>query len=145
MLILAGALLYGVIDTYGRYGKGVEFFPDIEPDTAVVLIHARGNISLAEKDAMVRAVEATMLDMPELETVYARSGEMDRGADGVTEDVVGPDPVHLRRLEEAAEGRRDHGRDPREDRPSPRLQGRGDGAAGRSADRQADPGPTRQL
>ena len=89
VLILAGALLYGVIDTYGRYGKGVEFFPDIEPDTAVVLIHARGNISLAEKDAMVRAVEATMLDMPELETVYARSGEMDRGADGVTEDVVG--------------------------------------------------------
>src|SRR5690606_24285588 len=49
VLLLAAGMLYGVITAYGTYGKGVEFFPDIEPDVGIVLIHARGNISLAEK------------------------------------------------------------------------------------------------
>ena len=28
---------------YGKFGKGFEFFPPIEPDYAEVVIHARGN------------------------------------------------------------------------------------------------------
>jgi multidrug efflux pump len=89
-LALAVLLLIGVINAYGRFGAGVEFFPDIEPDTGIALIHARGNISLAEKDRMVRAVEARVLDMEELDTVYARSGDISQGAsEDVTEDVVG--------------------------------------------------------
>ena len=87
---LAILLLIGVQSAYGRFGAGVEFFPDIEPDTGIVLIHARGNISLAEKDRMVRAVESEILDMEELDTIYARSGEISQGASqDITEDVVG--------------------------------------------------------
>jgi multidrug efflux pump len=89
-LALAVLVLFGVINAYGRFGAGVEFFPDIEPDTSIALVHARGNISLAEKDRMVRAVEAKILGMDELETVYARSGDISQGASqDVTEDVVG--------------------------------------------------------
>jgi multidrug efflux pump len=89
VILLALGLLFGVITAYGSFGKGVEFFPDVEPDTGVVLVHARGNISLPEKDRMVREVEATMLNMPELETIYARSGDMGQGSEDITEDVVG--------------------------------------------------------
>ena len=53
-LLLAFALLIGVPMVYGKLGKGVEFFPDVEPDTGIVLVHARGNLSLAEKDRLVR-------------------------------------------------------------------------------------------
>lgn len=89
-LLLAFALLIGVPMLYGKVGKGVEFFPDVEPDTGVVLVHARGNLSLAEKDRLVRTVEGVVLGFKELSTVYARSGDMGRGGSSdVTEDVVG--------------------------------------------------------
>ncbi len=86
-------MLIGVPMVYGQLGKGVEFFPNVEPDTGVVLVHARGNLSLAEKDRLVRSVESRLLGMKELSTVYARSGDIGGGAGGfggnVTEDVIG--------------------------------------------------------
>ncbi len=89
-LLIASAMLIGVPILYGQVGKGVEFFPNVEPDVGVVLVHARGNLSLAEKDRLVRQVETAVLDMPELSTVYARSGDMGQGGSGeVTEDVIG--------------------------------------------------------
>ncbi len=86
---LAAALLVGVVQAYGTFGNGVEFFPDIEPDYGLVQVRARGNLSIQEKDALVRQVEQRLLGMPELETVYARAGENQRGSDEVTEDTVG--------------------------------------------------------
>ena len=89
-VLIAVAMLVGVPIIYGKVGKGVEFFPEVEPDLGVVLVHARGNLSLAEKDRLVRAVEARLLPMDELTTVYARSGDMGQGASSdVTEDVIG--------------------------------------------------------
>ncbi len=90
-ILLACALLFVVPYAYfaGGLGKGVEFFPNIEPDVGIVLVHARGNLSLEEKDRLVRSVEGRILDMPELSTVYARSGDMGQGNDQITEDVIG--------------------------------------------------------
>jgi multidrug efflux pump len=89
-ITIAFAMLIGVPVLYGQIGKGVEFFPNVEPDVGVVLVHARGNLSLAEKDRLVRSVEARILDMDELSTIYARSGVMGQGASNdVTEDVIG--------------------------------------------------------
>jgi multidrug efflux pump len=90
-IVLALALLFGVPYAYfaGGLGKGVEFFPNVEPDMGLVLVHARGNLSLAEKDRLVRSVEGRILDMPELSTIYARSGDMGQGNDQITEDVIG--------------------------------------------------------
>jgi multidrug efflux pump len=86
---LAAALLIGVIQAYGTFGNGVEFFPDIEPDYGLVQVRARGNLSIDEKDRLVRLVEERLLGMPELATVYARAGEGQRGSQEVTEDTVG--------------------------------------------------------
>jgi len=90
-ILLACAFLFVVPYAYfaGGLGKGVEFFPNVEPDVGTVLIHARGNLSLSEKDRLVRSVEARVLDMDELSTVYARSGDMGQGNDQITEDVIG--------------------------------------------------------
>jgi len=88
-LFLALVMLFGVPIAYSQVGAGVEFFPDVEPDAGVVLIHARGNLSLAEKDRLVGEVESRILNMDELSTIYARAGDMGRGSQDVTEDVIG--------------------------------------------------------
>src|SRR5215210_2600353 len=88
-LALTVALLVGVVQAYGRFGNGVEFFPNVEPDYGLVQVRARGNLSITEKDRLVRTVEERLLGMKELSTVYARAGEGQRGSNEVTEDTVG--------------------------------------------------------
>jgi multidrug efflux pump len=60
---------------YGLFGRGIEFFPSIEPRNANVLVHARGNLSIQEKDALVREVERLVLRHPELQSVYTIVGK----------------------------------------------------------------------
>jgi multidrug efflux pump len=87
ILVVAAMLLAGTYILYDRVGRGVEFFPEVEPTQAAVNIHARGDLSVQERDALVRRVEQRVLGMPELESVYTRSG---LGFGGETEeDVIG--------------------------------------------------------
>ncbi len=67
------ALVALIYVAYGRFNHGVEFFPSVEPDSAQVLVHARGDLSVYEKDALVQAVEQRLLGMSELKGIYARS------------------------------------------------------------------------
>jgi multidrug efflux pump len=87
VLVIAVVLLAGVYTAYSLFGRGSEFFPEIEPTQAALNIHARGDLSVYERDALVRDVEERILDMPEFESVYARSG-LGLGND-VDEDIVG--------------------------------------------------------
>ncbi|MEM7119982.1 MAG: efflux RND transporter permease subunit [Pseudomonadota bacterium] len=88
ILFAAVACLVGAQVLYGTFGKGIEFFPEVEPEQAALQIHARGNLSVWEKDALVYEVERRILDMDELETIYARTGSSE-GADDQAEDVIG--------------------------------------------------------
>ena len=89
-LLLALALLIGVQAAYGKLGKGVEFFPSVEPDYGQVVVHARGNLSLDEKDALVRGVEERVLKSPGLQTVYTRAGEQpQQQGNELGEDTIG--------------------------------------------------------
>ena len=83
------ALLFAIIFAYAKFGNGVEFFPDVEPDYGLVQVRARGNLSLVEKDRLVREVERAVLTTKGISNVYARSGERQRGSAEVTEDTVG--------------------------------------------------------
>ncbi len=69
------ALLFAVPYAYSKYGKGVEFFPNVEPDYGLLYVHARGNLSIDEKDALVKQAEDRILGWPGIKTVYTRSGE----------------------------------------------------------------------
>ena len=83
-MLVAMLLIYAL---YGRFNHGVEFFPDIEPESAQVLIHARGDLSVYERDQLVQQVEQRLLGMPEVEAIYARSFAMPDGQRA--EDVIG--------------------------------------------------------
>src|SRR3954453_23244202 len=88
-LLLALALLVGVQMAYGKFGRGVEFFPKVEPDYGQVVIHGRGNLSLDEKDRLVRTVEERVLKSAGLKTVYTRAGEQPRQNNELGEDTIG--------------------------------------------------------
>ncbi|MBA1147517.1 efflux RND transporter permease subunit [Ectothiorhodospiraceae bacterium WFHF3C12] len=92
--VLAGMLSLIVISyvAYGALGRGVEFFPDVEPELAQVQVQARGDLSIWEKDALVRAVEKRILGTPGIKHVYARSMDDVQGAaagQNLTEDTIG--------------------------------------------------------
>jgi multidrug efflux pump len=90
LVTLAGvALVAGSWWAYGTYGRGVEFFPTVEPEQAQVLVHARGDKSVVERDRLVREVEGRILGIPGIEHVYARTALAWRGGDDIDEDVVG--------------------------------------------------------
>lgn len=92
----AVALLIGVQAYYATHGNGVEFFPEIEPEQALVLVHARGNLSVYEKDALVREVEDRVLDLKdELHSVYTRTAGQNNGGQDVAEDVIGQISLEL--------------------------------------------------
>lgn len=67
--------LISVSIVYFKFGPGVEFFPSVEPDNAVINVRAKGNLSVKERDLMLREVENHILDMKdEIKIFYARSG-----------------------------------------------------------------------
>ncbi|WP_299558416.1 efflux RND transporter permease subunit [uncultured Sulfitobacter sp.] len=72
-LLLAVALLLGGFGLYGQFGKGISFFPSVEPDFMQVQVRARDNFSIFERDALVRAVEERLLGYDEIASIYARS------------------------------------------------------------------------
>ena len=66
-------VLVGSFVAYGNFGRGIEFFPSIEPEFAQVQVRARDNLSIFERDALMKRVEARLMGMEEVETLYART------------------------------------------------------------------------
>jgi multidrug efflux pump len=94
VLLGATVLLAGVVVLYGAFGKGVEFFPKVEPDRAMVLVQARGNLAVREQDELVREVEARVLELQrdkgEFASLYTRSGKQNQQAGmDLPEDTIG--------------------------------------------------------
>ena len=78
-------LLLAVYAAFFLFGKGIEYFPDVEQPFGMVDIRARGDLSIEERDRLVREVETRVLGMPEIEFLYAKTGSSDQGA----EDQIG--------------------------------------------------------
>ncbi|EHJ91151.1 efflux RND transporter permease subunit [Vreelandella boliviensis] len=73
-VLLVTVLLMALLYTgYARFNHGVDFFPAVEPDSAQVLVRARGDFSAVETDAIVQRVEAKLSGMSEVRALYARS------------------------------------------------------------------------
>ena len=92
-------LLLAVPIYYAENGKGVEFFPDVDPDQAIVLVHARGNLSTDERDALMREVEMRVLELDEFDAVYARTGGGLEGQD-LSADTIGTIMLELKPWQE---------------------------------------------
>ena len=63
VLISAILILISIQFLYSRIGSGVEFFPEVEPDLSKIVIYARGNLSVEEKNYYVTRVENIILDI----------------------------------------------------------------------------------
>ncbi len=64
-----------VMTIFSANNRGVEFFVDSEPEQATAYVRARGNLSLAEKDAMVLAAEQIIGAHPAVINVFSFAGE----------------------------------------------------------------------
>ncbi|WP_299929098.1 efflux RND transporter permease subunit [uncultured Pelagimonas sp.] len=77
-LVSVGAVIFVVINVFTYFGEnnnGVEFFVESEPEQAIVYVRARGNLSLAEKDALVERAEKIVLAHPGILNAFAFAGD----------------------------------------------------------------------
>lgn len=72
-LIVAG----GVFFAYGKSGLGSEFFPDVDPPFFNIKVRSHGDLSIFEKDALMKEVEQRVMGMDEIESVYTKTGGQD--------------------------------------------------------------------
>ena len=80
---------------YTRYGKGVEYFPPIEPDYAEIVVHARGNYSPIEKDEILKKVEDKIIENQYIRNLYSRSGTIKGQKRSESEDIIGSIKIEL--------------------------------------------------
>lgn len=76
-LVMAGFVFVFVGVTYiyfGNNNKGVEFFVESEPEQAIVYVLARGNLSLGEKDDLVKQAEDIVRQHPGIDTAFSFAG-----------------------------------------------------------------------
>ncbi|MEO1563627.1 MAG: efflux RND transporter permease subunit [Pseudomonadota bacterium] len=60
---------------YGQNNYGSEFFVDTEPENLIVYVRGRGNMSLDEKDALVREIELRALQVDGIKSAFAFAGD----------------------------------------------------------------------
>ena len=92
VIISAIIILIAVNYTYTKVGEGVEFFPDVEPDLAKIVVYARGNLSVEEKRDYVARVENIILKIQsqnkEFKNIYSLSGNISEQSEA-SEDFIG--------------------------------------------------------
>lgn len=92
VVITAILILISIQFLYTRIGSGVEFFPEVEPDLSKIVIYARGNLSVEEKNNYVARVENIILDIQknnnEFKNIYSISGNVSEQSED-SEDYIG--------------------------------------------------------
>jgi len=92
VIVSAILILAGVSFTYTKIGSGIEFFPEVEPELAKIVVYARGNLSAKEKRDYVSRVENIILKIQsknnEFKNIYALSGNISDQSEA-SEDFIG--------------------------------------------------------
>ena len=82
-------ILIFIQSIYSKFGKGLEYFPEIEPDYAEVIVHARGNLSINDMDIIMTKVEAIILNNRFIQNSYTKIGAVKGKKNQGSDDVVG--------------------------------------------------------
>ena len=79
ILVLISAIVFagGVFYAYNKAELGAEFFPEVDPSYFTVKARSNGDLSIREKDAIMRQIETEIVGHPELESVYTKTGGRD--------------------------------------------------------------------
>ncbi|MFK7881350.1 efflux RND transporter permease subunit [Roseobacter sp.] len=95
-LVVAGTVFIfvgTVLMFFTNNNNGVEFFVESEPEQGIVYVLARGNLSLEEKDALLRQAENIVLDHPGVINAFSFAGEgglnVDTGGSSAPKDMIG--------------------------------------------------------
>ena len=103
-----GAVVAVTFMTFAENNNGVEFFVDTEPERAIAYVRARGNLSLEEKDALVREAERRTMAVDGVESVFAFAGEgglnQNTGGAQAPVDTVGQIQIEFARWDERRDG-----------------------------------------
>lgn len=73
-LLGAATALVLVVVAYVFLGRGIEFFPEVEPNTAYIDVRAPSGTNLETSDGLARQIEAILADMPDVETYVVNVG-----------------------------------------------------------------------
>lgn len=94
-----GFFVFSVFTYFGENSRGVEFFVTTEPETAIVYVRARGNLSVEEQDALVAQAEAIVMTQEGVRDVFAFSGsgglDNNTGGAAAPADTVGQIQIDL--------------------------------------------------
>ena len=69
-----GAILAGTMVAYGVFGKGIEFFPEIEPRQILIDVESPSGATLDTSDSIVRRIEELTRDTKDLRYSIANVG-----------------------------------------------------------------------
>lgn len=77
--VLFGAIVFSVFVFigYGISKLGVEFFPDVEPNGVNIKVRSYGDLSIYEKDTIMQEIEAKVLSVAGIKTLYSLTGGKD--------------------------------------------------------------------
>jgi len=93
VVLAAFAMLVGSIAAYGKYGKGVEFFPETEPKRAYVHLKAPEGTNLDASDKLVAQVEEVVAPYEDIRFVISNIGAV--GGDPFSQGGTG---THINRV-----------------------------------------------
>lgn len=77
-LLAAIAFSIVVFFAFGASKLGVEFFPDVEPNGVNIKVRSYSDLSIYEKDVIMKEIETRILDVQGIKTLYARTGGKDQ-------------------------------------------------------------------
>ena len=111
-LVVIGAAIFSLVSITQHFQKnnfGMEFFIETDAEMAMVHVLARGNLSLTEKDALVRRVEERVQGFREIKSVFTSIGGGGGGSGfggSTPADAIGTIQIEMRPAAEKWEGRR---------------------------------------
>ncbi|MFQ3230777.1 efflux RND transporter permease subunit [Reinekea sp.] len=84
---LVAVLIAIIVGLFVARSPDVEFFPEIDADFGSIVVRARGNLSLAERDDLVKQVEKNLLTLDTIKTVTTKVNAIPLR--DYTEDTIG--------------------------------------------------------
>ncbi|WED27160.1 efflux RND transporter permease subunit [Vibrio sp. DW001] len=93
ILFSAILLAIGIGFTYSKAGLGAEFFPEVDPPSFTMKVRSYGDLSINEKDKIMREIESEVLGGAEFESIYTKTG----GDDSIGQIQITPIDWQLRR------------------------------------------------
>ena len=92
-ILMVTMLLVTIYLTFFFFGRGIELFPETEPEFANIEIYARGDLSITEKDNLVKQIESFVLNSSETKSIYVKTGSSNSGGGSPSESSASQDLI----------------------------------------------------